>query len=244
MSEPKLPGRLGTPEMQLKDDPRADPRMLAAMAPLAMGEHPPPAGVDKNSSVDELLEYLNVAEEGFGSLFDALGNKLEPIPGVAKRTEVIKGVDPSLPVARIQSMEGVVGSSMNWRTTPMRLLSGFALIGLLLASIGVYGVLAYYVSQRTREIGVRAALGASRPQLAGMVIRQSMLPIVAGVVLGVAGSLASGRLLQELLYQVRPGDPQVIGAIVGLLIAVGLFASWIPARRAASIDPMVALRDE
>ena len=105
-------------------------------------------------------------------------------------------------------------------------------------------MLAYYVSQRTREIGVRAALGATRQQLAGMVIRQSMLPIIAGVVLGVAGSFASGRLLQELLYQVQPGDPQVIITIVALLLGVGLLASWLPARRAAAIDPMVALRDE
>ncbi len=168
----------------------------------------------------------------------------EPLTLQTTLREVIKGVDADLPVARIQSMERVVGSSVHWRTTPMRLLTGFALIGLLLASIGVYGVLAYYVSQRTREIGVRAALGASRQQLAGLVIRQSMLPIVAGVVLGVAGSLASGRLLQELLYQVQPGDPQVIVTIVALLLGVGVLASWLPARRAASIDPMVALRDE
>ena len=97
----------------------------------------------------------------------------------------------------------------------MRLLTGFAVIGLLLASIGVYGVLAYYVSQRTREIGVRAALGASRRQLASLVVRQSMLPIVAGVIIGVAGSLASGRLLQQFLFEVKPGDPQVIATIVG-----------------------------
>ena len=126
----------------------------------------------------------------------------------------------------------------------MRLLTGFAVIGLLLASIGVYGVLAYYVSQRTREIGVRAALGASGRQLAGMVVRQSMIPIAVGVLVGVAGSFATGRLLQELLYQVRPGDPQVIATIVLLLIAVGLLASWLPARRAATIDPVIALRDE
>ena len=143
-----------------------------------------------------------------------------------------------------RSMEWIVGSSTNWRQTPMRLLSGFALIGLLLASLGVYGVLAYYVSQRTREIGVRAALGASRQQLAAMVIKQSMLPIGAGAILGVAGSLASGRLLRQFLFQVKPGDPQVIATIVVLLIGVGLLASWLPARRAASIDPLVALRDE
>jgi len=157
---------------------------------------------------------------------------------------VVKRVDPDLPVARVSSMEDVVGSSVNWRTTPMRLLTGFALIGLLLASLGVYGVLAYYVSQRTREIGVRAALGATRGQLASMVIRQSMLPIAAGVVIGVGGSIATGRLLQDFLYQVQPGDPQVIATIVALLFGVGLLASWLPARRAAAIDPMVALRDE
>lgn len=168
----------------------------------------------------------------------------EPLLWQTTTREVIRQVDPGLPVARVQSMEAVVSSSMNWRETPMRLLTGFAVIGLLLASIGVYGVLAYYVSQRTREIGVRAALGATRGQLARQVVRQSMLPILAGVLLGVAGSFASGRLLQELLYQVQPGDPQVIITIVALLLGVGLLASWLPARRAASIDPMVALRDE
>ena len=91
----------------------------------------------------------------------------------------------------------IVGSSINWRETPMRLLTGFAMIGLLLASIGVYGVLAYYVSQRTREIGVRAALGATRRQLAIMVIRQSLLPIGAGVIarrrrIACVGTVAAG----------------------------------------------------
>jgi ABC-type antimicrobial peptide transport system permease subunit len=158
--------------------------------------------------------------------------------------EVITRVDPQLPVARMRSMDSVIAASVDWRATPMRLLTGFAIIGLLLASLGVYGVLAYFVSQRTREIGVRAALGATRGQLARLVVRQSMLPILAGVAIGVAGSLGSGRLLQRLLYQVRPGDPQVIAVIVVLLIGVGLLASWLPARRAASIDPMIALRDE
>ena len=168
----------------------------------------------------------------------------EPLTFQSAVRDVIKRVDPDLPVAQVRSMETVVGSSVGWREMPMKLLTGFALIGLLLASIGVYGVLAYYVSQRTREIGVRAALGATKSQLAAMVIGQSLVPIVAGAVLGIAGSYASGRLLQDFLYQVRPGDPQVTAAIVTLLFCVGLLASWLPARRAAAIDPIVALRDE
>jgi predicted permease len=168
----------------------------------------------------------------------------EPMMWQTTLRELLRRVDPDLPVAQVQTMEQVVGSSLSWRQTPTRLLSGFAAIGLLLASLGVYGVLGYYVSQRTREIGVRAALGATRRQLGALVVRQSMLPITAGVLLGLAGSLASGRLLQEFLYQVQPGDWQVTTSIVGLLMAVGLLASWLPARRAAAIDPLAALRDE
>lgn len=168
----------------------------------------------------------------------------EPMTWRTTLREVVKRVDPNLPVAQMRSMEAWVQRSVDWRETPMRLLTGFSLIGLLLASMGVYGVLAYFVSQRTREIGLRAALGATRRQLASLVVKQSLLPIAAGVIAGVAGSLASGRLLQQFLFQVKPGDPQVIGAIVALLIGVGLIASWLPARRAASIDPMAALRDE
>ena len=167
-------------------------------------------------------------------------------PALWSRTmrELIRRVDPQLPVADVRSMEDVVESSISWRETPMRLLTGFSLVGLLLAALGVYGVLAYYVSQRTREIGVRAALGATRAQIAILVIRQSVAPIAVGAALGVAGSFASGRVLRELLYEVQPGDPQVISVIVAMFVAVGVLASWLPARRAAGIDPVVALRDE
>jgi putative ABC transport system permease protein len=206
--------------------------------------------------ITENVRHFGLDSEARREIFMPYAQAVWPVMTVVAKTvgepmlwqsavrDVVKRADPELPVARVQTMAAVVSSSVNWRETPMRLLTGFAVIGLLLASIGVYGVLAYYVSQRTREIGVRAALGATRQQLAGLVVRQSMLPIVAGVVLGVAGSFASGRLLQELLYQVQPGDPQVIITIVALLLGVGLLASWLPARRAASIDPMVALRDE
>jgi putative ABC transport system permease protein len=167
----------------------------------------------------------------------------DPMTWQAALRDVVKRVDPNLPVAQVRSMDAWLQRSIDWRETPMRLLTGFSVIGLLLASIGVYGVLAYYVSQRTREIGVRAALGATRAQLASMVIKQSLLPIAAGVIAGVAGSLASGKLLQQFLFQVKPGDPQVIATIVALLAGVGLLASWLPARQASKIDPIEALRE-
>jgi predicted permease len=198
-------------------------------------------GLDSEARREMFVPYSQAAWPVMTIVAKTVG---EPVAWQSALRDVVKRVDPDLPVARVSSMDDVVGSSVNWRTTPMRLLTGFALIGLLLASIGVYGVLAYYVSQRTREIGVRAALGATRGQLASMVIRQSMVPIAAGVVIGVVGSIATGRLLQDFLYQVKPGDPQVIATIVALLFGVGLLASWLPARRAAAIDPMVALRDE
>ncbi len=198
-------------------------------------------GLDSEARREIFMPYSQAAWPVMTVVAKTVG---EPVAWQSALRDVIKRVDPDLPVARCDRWTTVVGSSVNWRETPMRLLTGFAIIGLLLASIGVYGVLAYYVSQRTREIGVRAALGATRRQLGATGDSPVDVPIVAGVMLGVAGSLASGRLLQEFLYQVEPGDPQVIATIVALLIAVGLLASWLPARRAAAIDPMVALRDE
>lgn len=168
----------------------------------------------------------------------------EPMSWQSALKGIIKRVDPNLPVALVRPMTAVIAGSVAPRETPTRLLTGFAVIGLLLAAVGVYGVLAYFVSQRTREIGVRAALGATRAQLAGFVVSQSLYSIGAGVLIGVAGSLATNRMLSDFLYQVEPGDPQVIGSIVVVLVAAALLASWLPARRAASIDPLVALRDE
>ena len=134
--------------------------------------------------------------------------------------------------------------SVSWRETPLRLLSGFAVIGLALAALGVYGVLAYYVAQRKRELGIRIALGATRAALVALVLRQSLLPIVLGLVLGVAGAIGAGRLLTSFLYDVRPTDPRVIASVAALLVAVSIVASWLPARRAAMVDPLTALREE
>lgn len=158
--------------------------------------------------------------------------------------DALTRVEPQLPAGVARSMDEIIEQSVAWRTTPMRLLTGFAAVGLVLAALGVYGVLAYYVSQRTREFGLRMALGASRAALVWLVLRQSAVPLAVGVLLGIAGSFASGQLLSGLLYEVTPGDPLVLTSIVLILLGVSVLSGFLPARRAAAVDPMVALRDE
>jgi len=138
----------------------------------------------------------------------------------------------------------VIEESIGSRRFPMLLLTLFAAVALAIAVVGVYGVVSYLVSQRTREIGIRMALGARAAQVIGLVLQRSLLPIGAGLAVGIAGSVAASRLLATLLYRVEPGDPAVLGAIVVLLGASAIAACLVPARRAASVDPLVVLREE
>jgi putative ABC transport system permease protein len=124
------------------------------------------------------------------------------------------------------------------------LLSGFAAIALFLAALGIYGVLAYAVSQRTRELGIRLALGATRHELFALVVRQGMRPVLAGGILGIAGAFASSAVLKSLLFGVAAVDPATYAVAAATLTAVALAACAIPARRAMRVDPMVALRED
>ncbi|HUE85571.1 MAG TPA: ABC transporter permease [Vicinamibacterales bacterium] len=198
-------------------------------------------GLDANVSREMFRPYSQAAWPVMTLVAKTAG---EPLIWRQPLAAAVRGIDPDLPVARVRSMEMVIDGSVGWRETPMRLLAAFAALGLLLAGIGVYGVLAYFVSQRSREIGVRTALGASRGQIVGLVLRESVAPIAAGLFVGVAGAVACGRLLQGVLYEVRPSDPAVLAAIALTLATVALVAGVVPARRAASIDPVTALRDE
>jgi putative ABC transport system permease protein len=125
-----------------------------------------------------------------------------------------------------------------------RLLGGFSLLALVLAAIGIYGVLAYSVTERTHEIGIRMALGAGRAEVLGMVLKRAAALAAAGVALGAAGALAVTRVLGELLFEVKPDDPGTFAAVAVLLAAVAVASAIIPARRAAGVDPMIALRCE
>jgi putative ABC transport system permease protein len=158
--------------------------------------------------------------------------------------EKLRAIDPLIFMSDPGPMEKVVGSSFDNRRAVMLLLAAFAALALFLSSLGIYGVLAYDVSQRTREIGVRGAIGASQGQIVGLILRQGLWKAGVGVVLGLIGAWFLSRYMTTLLFGVKPTDPAVYVAVAGLLMVVALLASYLPARRAAKIDPLVALRDE
>jgi len=141
-------------------------------------------------------------------------------------------------------MQDLVAESTAEPRFQTRLLGTFSLLALVLSAVGIYGVLAYSVAQRTHEIGVRMALGAERRDVLGMVLRRTLVLAGAGVALGTAGALAVTRVLARFLYEITPTDPVTFIAVAALLIGVALVAGLIPARRASGVDPMEALRYE
>ncbi len=159
------------------------------------------------------------------------------------RREVL-AIDPELPVADINTMDANIAATLAPRRLTMVLLGTFAVLALLLASIGLYGVMALSVTQRTRELGIRLALGAQRSAVLLLVLRQGAILVGIGLVTGLAAALAAGRILESLVYGVGGGDPWTLGVVALVLSGAALLACWLPARRATRVDPMVALRNE
>ncbi|MFI5356938.1 MAG: ABC transporter permease [Opitutales bacterium] len=156
----------------------------------------------------------------------------------------VRSVDPTLPIYGETTMRKDLDDKEADRRGILWLLGAYATIALILAAVGIYGMLAYDVTQRTKEIGIRGAIGATREQIVELILRQGMLKAGLGMVIGLSGAFGLSRFMASLLYEVEPRDPLVFTGVALLLMLVALLASWLPARRAAKVDPMVALRCE
>ena len=191
-----------------------------------------------------------------GTYYSALRQAPARTLGVAVRTEQspdtainavrreIAQIDPELPFYGVRSMEERLETSLTDRRTPMLLATGFAVVALFLAAIGIYGVLAYQVSQRRREIGIRMALGAASGSIFNLVLREGGLIVGIGAMVGLVGAFFLRQTLQSQLYEVGAMDPTIVASVAAVLIAVAFIACVLPARRAANTDPLIALSDQ
>jgi ABC-type antimicrobial peptide transport system permease subunit len=157
---------------------------------------------------------------------------------------MVQSVNPELPVYGAQTLDDAVSASLEQRRFSMEIVAAFAITALLLAALGIYGVISYIVSERTQEIGIRLALGARRGTILQMVLRQGLGLAMAGAALGLVGSVIVSQLMAGLLYGVMPTDPLTFVGVTLVLTGVALAACYIPARRAMRVDPMIALRYE
>jgi putative ABC transport system permease protein len=178
------------------------------------------------------------------SMFLIVRTEGDPLSVVPEIRERLRSLDRNIPLANVRTMEDSMGESVGEQRFRTVLLGGFAAVALMLACFGLYAVVSYFVGQRTREIGIRVALGASRAEILKLVLSQAALLCAIGLACGVIGALSLTRALKALLFEISPTDPLSFAATATLLIAVALLAGYVPARRAARVDPMVALRYE
>jgi len=168
----------------------------------------------------------------------------DPHQAVPAITEQLRQASGGFPVTRIRTMDEIVSRSTSRQTFNMMLLTIFGAVALVLAAIGIYGLMAYSVEQRTQEMGIRMALGADRSTIRKLVVWQGMRLALVGVVLGIGAAFGLTRLIASFLFGVKSWDPFVFVAVPIILSAVALLAVWLPATRAAKLDPMQALRVE
>jgi putative ABC transport system permease protein len=188
--------------------------------------------------------YVPYAQSPRGDLAVAVRTTGDPQALVSAVRPAVAAVDPDQPIADLRTMDQVIADSLGDRRFNTLLLGAFAGLALLLSAIGLYGVASYSVGQRTREMGVRMALGAGRGQVLRLVLGESLRTVLLGLVPGVVVALAAGRLLAGLLYGITSADPLTFGAGVAVLGLVAVAAALVPALRATRVDPMVTLRAE
>jgi len=201
----------------------------------------------KNDDFDEAPDptaYLPFLQNVRFTMSLVIRGSQDPKPLAAAVRSEVQVLDPNLPVSNIKTIGEMINERISAKRLMTYILAVFGLIALLLASVGIYGVMSYAVTQRTREIGVRMALGAQAVDVLKLVIKNGMTMALIGVVIGLAGAYVLTRLLANLLFKVAPTDLLTFALVTGALIVVALFACFIPARRATKVDPLVALRYE
>ena len=180
----------------------------------------------------------------FGPIFWLIRTRLAPHQVAVNVSEQLREASGGLPAGQVRNMDEILSQSISRQKFNMLLLGVFAMAALALTAVGVYGVMAYSVAQRTHEIGIRMALGADRARIRNLVVGRGMLTVGFGVIVGLAAAAFLARFLAGFLFGVRAWDPMVFIAVPVLLALVALFAMWIPARRAARLEPIEALRVE
>jgi ABC-type antimicrobial peptide transport system permease subunit len=188
--------------------------------------------------------YFSYRQSGTSSAYFAMRTALPPLSIVSAARKAVAAVDPNVPLADITTQEAVLDRRIAPERMFATLVSALAGLAVLLACIGLYGLLAYNVARRTSEIGIRLALGAQQGDISRPILREALLLAVAGLAIGVPAALALAQLVKSQLYGVAPADPLTLIAGALLLLVIALLAAWIPARRAARVDPLEALRAE
>jgi len=188
--------------------------------------------------------YFSFRQDSVGGAYFALRTSLPPLAVATAARKAVAAIDPRIPLSDITTQKQVRDKRISQERLFATLCGALAGLAVLLSCIGLYGLMAYNVARRTSEIGLRMALGATGRHVAFPVLREALLLSLIGVAVGLPAAFAAGRLIRSQLYGVAPYDPLALAAAVGALVAVALFAAWLPARRAARIDPMVALRCE
>jgi putative ABC transport system permease protein len=195
-----------------------------------------------NASVPQI--YLSLYQDTPKELAIFLRGDLNASAIPKEVRAMVQSVNPELPIYGAKTLDDAVSASLEQRRFSMDIVAAFAITALLLAALGIYGVISYIVSERTRDIGIRLALGADRGKILAMVLRQGLELAMAGAALGLVGSVIVSHLMAGLLYGVMPTDPLTFVGVTLVLTGVALAACYIPARRAMRVDPMIALRDE
>ena len=225
-----------TQALRLDSDPEAEPVRIVGV--VGSTRHLGYA-VDPAPQV-----YLSFEQMTFPFTSLVVRAKGDPEELTASLREAVLAVDPDQPVYRIETLETLMAKTVAQPRFNARLLGFFAAVAVLLAAVGVFGVISYTVSQRTRELGIRMALGADSSSVLAMVFRRGSLLVALGVIVGGAGAYAISRLVEDLWFGISAADPLVFATVPAILVVVALLACYLPARRATRVDPVIALRSD